>query len=112
MTQVCQELTGLSVAFINKGKVQKCPDFSDKCFQLHIRRFFGFRFVPAEFDLPPFQLSVPEISRAFLECPHNEKDVSTFVVAVSTVFILHNNPIHLFGFVYLTIKQTCIVQPL
>ena len=84
----------------------------DNCFQLQIRRFFGFRFVPGEFDLPPFQLSVPEISRGFLEGPHDEKDVSTFVLAISTLFILHNNPIRSLGFVHLTIKQTCMVSAL
>ena len=26
----------------------------DQCFQLQMRRFFGFRFVPVEFDLPLF----------------------------------------------------------
>ena len=77
----------------------------DKCFQLQIRRFFGFRFLPKEFDLPPFQLSVPEISRGFLEGPHNEKDASTFVLIFCTLFILHNIPIHSFGFVFLTINK-------
>ena len=90
--------------FHNAGKIFHNVG-TDQCFQLQIRSFLGFRFVPAEFDLPPFQLSVPEISRAFLEGPHDEKDVSTFVLAISTLFILHNNPIRSFGFVYLTIKN-------
>ena len=81
------------------------PSTMDQCFQLQIRRFLGFRFVPVEFDLPPFQLSVPEISRGFLEGPHNEKDASTFVLIFCTLFILHNIPIHSFGFVYLTINK-------
>ena len=47
-----------------------------------------------------------------MEGPHNDKDASTFVLAVSSFFILHNNPIHSFGFVYLTIKQACIISAL
>ena len=58
--------------------------FWARCFQLKIRRFLSFRFVPVEFDLSPFQLSVPEISRAFLEGPHNDKEASTFVLVVSS----------------------------
>ena len=40
----------------------------------------------------------------FLDCPHNDKDASTFVSAVSSFFILHNSLIHLFDFGYHTIK--------
>ena len=39
-----------------------------------------------------------------MEGPHNDKDASTFVLAVSSFFILHNNLIHLFDFGYDTIK--------
>ena len=76
----------------------------DNCFQLQIRRFFGFGFVPAEFDLPPFQLSVPEISGAFVEGPHNDKDASTFVLIFCTPFIPHIILIHFFDFGNNTIK--------
>ena len=76
---------------------------SDKCFQLQIRRFFGFRFGPVEFDLPPFQLSVPEFSGAVVEGPHNDKDVSTFVLIFCTPFILHNILIHFL--IYVTIQS-------
>ena len=36
--------------------------FSAHCFQLKIRRLFGFRFLPAEFYHPVFSCQFPEIS--------------------------------------------------
>ena len=39
-----------------------------------------------------------------MEGPHDNKDPSTFVLAVSSFFILHNILINLFDFGYHTIK--------
>ena len=61
---------------------------SVRCFQLPNRNILFIFFLPTKFFPPISQFRLFSLFHAFVECPHNEKDASTFVSAVSLFFYL------------------------
>ena len=66
--------------------------------------FSSLDFLYDQFPVSTFQTFHPLFERL-----HNGKDASTFVLMFCPPFIPHNSPIHLFGFIYYTMKPTSMV---